>query len=663
MARLRQSPSTRFGLAAFLGTFLFIPIWDLYALFYTLRTSWRAWKGGKRSPQGRSLFVQLIRRLAFLAIAYWMAFTGISAFKALNGGQQPGPLGFLGTGFRNYADLAAGQECCDISSAVETGRLVSDILSERITNSLWLLAATSLIALLLVMLLVAGALFVHRLGERKETAGQVVYSLLRLFCFRVLVAPTAGIGLVLLLFLALRFHWFPFGGAESFSVEPGAGGFMDRVWHVLLPGAIAALLPALLAAQAGVRAWLGWEEEGRHPEDGRWAILGTEIARAFYEQAGWLLGGLMVIETLYAYPGMGALLVSSILKEDAPTLIGALQVLPFWLLIARARTLLTANAQQAFYLEHAQAQSAETAASKKQSRGQRKKAVRFSRPRPIDKLWLGAAALLLLIPLVSIGRGLIASPHDPREMDHLNVYQPSSETHMMGTDVLGRDVESRVLEAHRLTFGAILTAGVIALAIGILWGGLSVVLRLWQGESGKFFGDFIRIPAEAAILLHPALLVLAFSISRLSRPAVAGTGQSLAGVGLAIGMVLVPRLVWAIESLWEAAPEDRPLKWQLAGVLAVVFAASLFAASQYSVAVDFLTLGIQTPPASLGNNLSDYLGILAGSQGVADPRFYVLAANFAGAAAIQMLAFFVLQDALTDIFAFQRKSFLPRLLS
>ena len=42
------------------------------------------------------------------------------------------------------------------------------------------------------------------------------------------------------------------------------------------------------------------------------AVIGTQI--------GWLVGGLVVVETLFVYPGIGKLMVDSALTHDVPML-------------------------------------------------------------------------------------------------------------------------------------------------------------------------------------------------------------------------------------------------------------------------------------------------------------------------------------------------------
>ena len=644
----KSDRSILLGLVAFLGTFLFIPLWDVFALVYSLLVGLKARRDPDRRQEALAVAIQPLRRLLFLGVAYALALVGFGVLRGVIA--QPGPFGFLITGARNYPDLATGQACCDVSTAIAPETPVSAFLAERVPNTLRLLAATSVMALLLISVLVTVALLTHRLIQRRETPGYLLHSLLRLSAFRLMVPPVTGIAMFVILFFVLRFPLFPFGGATSIVLPESGSLFMDRVRHLILPGLSLALMPSLIAAQAGVRAWVDQEERG-DPGNTRWAILGMEIARTFYQQAGWILGGVLVIEILFGYPGIGNLLVNAVLEQDAPLLVASLSVFPLWLLIARARMALTDSAERAFTFDHPIGESI------------KQDAPAPSRPRPIDKIWLGVALLLLLFPIVSIVRGVVASPYDPRETGVGDPYEGPSAEHVLGTDYLGRDVQSRIFEAQRVTLGITLVSGLLALAVGGLWGGVSTALRRWRGVYGESLADLIRIPAEAAIVLHPALVALSFTVGRYSGGSTSVTGQSLAGVGMAIGLALSPRVAWAVEALWENAPAGRSLSWRLGGTLLVIYAAALFAAFQYGVLVSFLSFGVQTPIASLGNLLVNYQEILAGTKAVADARFYVLATSLTAPAGITALALYVLQDALTDVFAFRRKNFLPRLFS
>ncbi len=637
------------GLAAFVGTFLVIPIWDLYALIYTLRTGMQA-RRSTGSEAGLAITLQPVRRIIFLLLAYAVALFGATAFRGVV--TQPGPFGFVATGVRNYRDLVGDPACCEMSSVL--GVAVSDLLAQRLPNTLRLLAAISVAGMLLAALLMTVALLVHRLSQRREGLGAVVYSLLRLGAVRVMAAPLAGVALVAVLFVAIRFQLLPYGGITSLRAAD-AGSLTDLVRHLILPSFVGALLPALLAAQAGVRGWTGWEERTGRRDSSRWVMLGTEAARAFYDQAGWIVGSLLLIESLLAYPGIGALLLDSIVGQDAAVLVGTLSLLPLWLLIARLRSALTASFQRAWLFINPAPTTPRTPASQRA-------VASHPHPRPLDRIWLGVAVVLFLVPLVSIMRGLIASPHDPQASNPQAVYEPPSPDHPLGTDQLGRDVQSRIYQAQRVTLGIALSAGLVALVFGGLWGGLSTLLTGWRGQAGEWLADLIRLPAEAAMLLHPALVVMAFTVSFYSITFVTRAGQSLTMVGWAIGLALTPRMAWAVETLWAAAPPGRTLRWRLGGTMIILFAAAVFVAFQYSVAIDLIGLGVQAPTASLGNMLTGWQEILGGTAAVNDARFYLLGTNLGAAAGVPAMALYLLSDALTDFFGFQRKGFLPRLL-
>lgn len=650
------------GLAAYLGTFLFIPLWDLFALGYSIFSGWQIRRSAAPDDEaaeerGLSVLLHPIRRIVFLLLAYAIVYYGATALKGVI--EQPGPFGFVVTGVRNYSELGGEEACCDVSTVLASGRAVSDLLAGPVANTVRLLVGTSIAGLILITVLAAVALWMYRLSQRQATTGLVIYSLLKLAAARAMTVPAAGLALLWVLFLAIQLRWFPFGGTESF--QPGVtASFGDIAAHLVLPSFSAALLPSLIAAQAGVRAWVDWDEH--HPDDeGRWAVLGMESARTFMEQAGWILGGLAVVETIYAYPGIGSLILPAIVRQDAPVLIGILSLMPVWLLIARLRVTLLESAQQAFVAQAPEAQSAK-----------RQKAATL-RPRQIEWIWLGVAVVLLVFPLVTILRGAFQPEGAAREINmvgsRLDAYAERSDEHPLGTDAQGRDLQARIYEATGVSLGVAFNGGLIALTLGGGWGAAAVLVKLLRGRigapAGEALADLIRLPADAAILLHPLLIVIIFTISRYSTQFTTVQGQPLGMVGLAIGLALSPRVVWGVEALWSAAPADRSVQWRIGGMLAVILAASMFAVYQYSVAVDFLTFGVQEPVASLGNMLAYYRDILLGMSGVpADRvRYLTMALALSRATAVPAVALYVLQDALSDVFGFRRKVFVPRTFS
>ncbi len=644
-----------FGLSAFLGTFLFFPIWDLFALGYAILTGWRArnaHRGKTHGDQATAILAYPIRRILLLLLAYAIALFGFSALKGTIG--QPGPFGYVITGALHYANLAGDQACCDVSSVIAQGQPVAQLLADRIPATLRLLAATSVAAMILTALLTFVAILIYRFTQRRESLGLAIFSLVKLGAIRVFSATAVGLSLLGILFVAVRWKLLPFGGTFS-ARGPNGIPILELVRYLILPGLITALLPALISAQAGFRAWRSWIEEGHQGGDG-WAILGMEIARTFYEQAGWIIGITLLIETMFAYPGVGQLFLNSIIARDPAVLVTVLALFPLWLLIARLRSTLTASALNAYRFHHA---------SDKLDRRGSKHQPASQTPRQMQTIWLGIALFLVLVPVISIVRNSLFSSLDPMASDPQAVYAPRSPEHPLGTDRLGRDVQARIALGQRESGIMVLTGALTALILGGVWGGAAIALKKitgWKPVIGDTVADVLLIPADAAILLHPMIIVLMFTISRYGTP-IGSTVQSIALIGSTIGLALAPRFARGMDDLWAAAPPDRSLRWRLGGFLLVMFTGAMFVIFQSSILVDFAGLGVQLPASSLGNLLTSYQDIMLGisATGLNNPQFYLLAVALTSAAGLPSMALYVLQDALLDFFGFQQKNFLPTL--
>lgn len=134
-----------------------------------------------------------------------------------------------------------------------------------------------------------------------------------------------------------------------------------------------------------------------------------------------------------------------------------------------------------------------------------------------------ALGVLGLIALVSLGAPWIAS-HDPRAAEPENqLLEPSGE-YLFGTDLLGRDVFSRVVYGGRRTLGvALLTAG-ITLAPGIAIG-------LVAGYAGRWL-DWALMSIMDALLAFPSLL--------LALALVTVFGSGVVQIAFAVGIAGIP---------------------------------------------------------------------------------------------------------------------------
>ena len=133
-------------------------------------------------------------------------------------------------------------------------------------------------------------------------------------------------------------------------------------------------------------------------------------------------------------------------------------------------------------------------------------------------------AILLLLLLMAAFAPLIA-PHDPFAQDLTNRLKPlGTESHMLGTDSLGRDILSRLIHGSRITLYIVALVALIAPIAGLLVGTVSGYLGGWV--------DLVLMRVTDIFLAFPRLvLALAF---------VAALGAGIENAVLAISLTAWP---------------------------------------------------------------------------------------------------------------------------
>ncbi len=159
-------------------------------------------------------------------------------------------------------------------------------------------------------------------------------------------APEFWLGMLLLAGLAFQLGWFPTGGAAS----PGAGvstlagriSSADFWWHLVLPALTLTLylqgLPLLLMRATMLEVM---NDEfivmARMKGLSRWSIVMRHAARnallpvvtAFALGLGASVGGNVVVENVFAWPGVGRVLVQAVQGADYPVAQGAFLLITF----------------------------------------------------------------------------------------------------------------------------------------------------------------------------------------------------------------------------------------------------------------------------------------------------------------------------------------------
>ena len=223
-----------------------------------------------------------------------------------------------------------------------------------------------------------------------------------------------------------------------------------------------------------------------------------------------------------------------------------------------------------------------------------------------DKVALAAIAVLALFGALALAAPLLA-PYDPYLAVPAQSLLPPGAAHLMGTDLLGRDVFSRVLYGARIS----LLVGCVSVSISAVFG---VLLGLVAGYYGGFV-DSVIMRLIDTLMAFPGIL-LALTIVALLGP---GIGNVMIAVGIG-GIANFARLVRSSvlsireEVYVEAARSTgiRNGRIMLRHILpnalppVLVLGSMSYGWALLSAAgLGFLGLGAQAPSAEWGTMLSD----------------------------------------------------------
>jgi peptide/nickel transport system permease protein len=218
----------------------------------------------------------------------------------------------------------------DLGVSLGSRRPVADALAEAVPNTFRLALAALVIDFALGL-----ALGIYQ-AARERRFGDIALGNVALFINSM---PTFWLGLVLLLVLGQWLHWFPIGG-------PGDPVFCARVdslpcvvdffWHLTLPALTLGLVGAAGTARYHRAAMLevirqDYVRTARAKGLRERRVLLVHALRnallPFITLFGlafpFLLTGAVLVERVFAWPGMGRLAVSAIFQRDYPVVTGA----------------------------------------------------------------------------------------------------------------------------------------------------------------------------------------------------------------------------------------------------------------------------------------------------------------------------------------------------
>jgi len=216
------------------------------------------------------------------------------------------------------------------------------VIETRIWNTLVLMATA--ISIAYIVAIPAGAFIAWKRGTNVEQAGIVFAIISR-------SAPVFWTGIIAIYLLSMKLNIFPAGSmttaGKEFSGQVDMFLSVDFLQHLILPAVVQAFyylsLPMLLMRSSMLEVMnedfvnfaklKGISERTvmlKHAA--RNALL--PVVTAFAIAAGYAIGGSVVIETVFAWPGIGRLMVSSVLANDYPVAQATFLLLAMLVIIA-----------------------------------------------------------------------------------------------------------------------------------------------------------------------------------------------------------------------------------------------------------------------------------------------------------------------------------------
>jgi peptide/nickel transport system permease protein len=224
----------------------------------------------------------------------------------------------------------------DLGHSIATGRPVLTEVTRAVGNTVTLAVAAAMIGFTLGLLfgLIAGSFF--------ATAGST--SSRRPFAIAGVSVPHYWLGMVLVIIFSVELNWLPAVGAGPQG--SGAWGWdWEHLRYLILPAITTSVIPMGIITRT-VRALTGdilsqdfvealrakgLRERGvfrhviKNAAPTALAVMGLQL--------GYMLGGSILIETVFSWPGSGFLLNSAIFQRDLPLLQGTILVLALFFVV------------------------------------------------------------------------------------------------------------------------------------------------------------------------------------------------------------------------------------------------------------------------------------------------------------------------------------------
>ena len=218
----------------------------------------------------------------------------------------------------------------DFGNSFKDSQPVLDKILQTLPNTIILnIAALLLIYLIAVPIGILSAVKQYSLFDKASTV----------FVFIGMAIPSFWLALLLIMIFSVKLGWLPISGMHSIMMNFQSMSFWDKAWDL----AKHAVLPVFVLAFSGL-AWLSRYTRSSMLEIIRQDYITTARAKGLSEREviykhalrnallpivtilglslPGLIGGSVIIETIFAWPGMGRLAFQAVLARDYPVIMG-----------------------------------------------------------------------------------------------------------------------------------------------------------------------------------------------------------------------------------------------------------------------------------------------------------------------------------------------------
>jgi peptide/nickel transport system permease protein len=218
----------------------------------------------------------------------------------------------------------------DLGVSLQTNRPVLDEVSRALSNTVIISFGAVMLAFSLAFVLgTIAAYYVGRPIDRVVTGISVIG----------VSVPNYWLGIVLIIVFAVELGWLPATGMGSKGSDDFSLGNWGQAKYAILPIITMSMVPLgiiMRSTRSAVAEVLAHDfvQTLRAKGLGELAVLRHAVSNALPQilavmglQFGYLVGGSILIETIFTWPGTGFLLSKAILTRDIPILQGAILIL------------------------------------------------------------------------------------------------------------------------------------------------------------------------------------------------------------------------------------------------------------------------------------------------------------------------------------------------